>query len=53
MSTSRLRHAAEDAKNGDKRGGGQGGGAAVLILQLAVDECRNEMMDRVARYRVD
>ena len=37
-----LRHAADDANNDEK---GRGGGGT------AVDECRNEMVDRVARYR--
>ena len=48
----RLRHAAEGAKNGDKgRRGGERGGRA----DTAVDECRNERIDRVAinRYRFD
>ena len=30
--------------------GGAGGGEAVLIQLYVVDECRNEMVDRVARY---
>ena len=37
-----LRHAAEGAKSGDK-------GRADTV----VDECRNEMVDPVARYRLD
>ena len=48
-----LRHATEDAKSEDKgRGGGKGGAAVVLIL-LSTNECRNEMVGRVARYRFD
>ena len=35
-----------------REGGGRKGGAAVLIL-LSTNECRNEMVDRVARYRFD
>ena len=42
-----LRHAAEDLKSDDK---GKGGGSCT---DTAVGECRNEMMDRVARYRFD
>ena len=48
---SRLRHAAKDAKNGDKgrrREGGRGS-----RTDTAIDECRNEMIDRVARCRFD
>ena len=45
------RHAAEDAKSDDKgRGGGKGSGSRI---DIAVDECRNEMVDRAARYRFD
>ena len=48
----RLRNAAEDAKKGDKeKGGGAGGRAAVLIQPSTNAECRNETIDRVARYR--
>ena len=48
---SRLHHAAEDAKSGDKgRGGGGAGGSRT---DTAVDVCRIEMIDRVARYRFD
>ena len=46
-----LRHAAEDAKSDDKgRGGGKRSGSRI---DTAVDECRNEMVDRAARYRFD
>ena len=41
---------AEDAENGDKRRGGGGTGSCT---DTAVDECRKEMVDRVARYRFD
>ena len=42
-----LRHAAEDAKSDDKEnGGGETGDAAV-------DASRNELVNRVARYRFD
>ena len=47
---SRLRQTAEDAKNGDK---GRGGGRRGSPTDTAVDECRDEMIDRVARYRLD
>ena len=47
-----LRHATEDAKSGDKgkpgvrvRGGSH--------TNTAVDESRNEMVDRAARYRFE
>ena len=44
-----LCHTTEDAKSDDKgRGGGKGTGSRI---DTAVDECRNEMVDRVARYR--
>ena len=46
--SSLLRHAAEDTKSDDK---GRGGGGS--RTDIAVDECRNEMVDRVARYRFD
>ena len=46
-----LRHTTQDAKNYDKgRRGGKGGGSRT---DTAVDECRNDMVDRVARYRFD
>ena len=46
-----LRHATEDAKSEDKgKGGGERRGS---LTDTAVDECRNEMVDRVARYRFD
>ena len=46
-----LRHATEDAKSGDKeKPGGRGGGSRT---DTAVDESRNEIVDRVARYRFD
>ena len=45
-----LRHAEEDAKNGDKGGGG---GGRDSCTDTAVDECRNEIIDRLARYRID
>ena len=53
-----LRHAAAvDAKSSDKgKPGGRGGGAgrgAGSRTDAAVDECRNELVDRVARYRFD
>ena len=38
-----LRHTTEDAKSDDN---GRG-------TDTAVDECRNEMVDRVGRYRFD
>ena len=41
-----LRHATEDAKSDDK---GRGGGGS--RPDTFVDECSNEMVDRVARYR--
>ena len=46
----RLRHAAEDAMNGDKE---RSIGGCDSCTDSAVDEYRNEMIDRVARYRVD
>ena len=49
--SSSLRHATEDAKSDDKgKGEGEGRGSRT---DAAVDECRNEMVDRVARYRFD
>ena len=42
-----LRHAAEDAKSGDEGRGGRS------RTDTVVDECRNEMIDRVARYQFD
>ena len=45
-----LRHATEDAKSDDKGRGGEGRGSRT---DTAVDECRNEMVDCVARYRFD
>ena len=47
--SSRLRHAAEDAKSDDK---GKGGGGSRTDT-AAVDEIRNEMVDCVARRRFD
>ena len=45
------RHATEDAKGDDKgRGRGERGG---IRTDTALDECRNEMVDRVATYRFD
>ena len=45
------RHATEDAKSDDKgRRGGKGRGSHTHI---AVDQYKNEMVDRVARYRFD
>ena len=46
-----LCHAAEDTKSDDKEKGGRGGGGS--RTDTAVDESRNEMVDRVARYRFD
>ena len=46
----RLRDAAEDAKNGDKTRGGGGRGSC---SDTAVDDSTNETIDRVARYRFD
>ena len=46
-----LRHATEDAK-GDDNGKGRGEGRGSRT-DTAVDECRNGMVDRVARYRFD
>ena len=46
----RLRHAAEDAKNGDE---GRGEGGSGSRTDTAVDGCRNEMINRVANYRVE
>ena len=46
-----LRHTTEDAKSDDKgRGEEEERGSRI---DTAVDECRNEMVDRVARYRFD
>ena len=46
-----LRHITEDGKSDDKvRGGDKWRGSSI---DTAVDECRNEMVDRVARYRFD
>ena len=46
-----LRHVTHGAKRDDKgRGGRKGRGART---DTAIDECRNEMVDRVARYRFD
>ena len=47
---SRLRHATKDTKNGGKRRRGGGRGSRT---DRATDECRNEMIDRVARCRFD
>ena len=44
-----LRHAADDA-NSDDKGRRRGGGNRT---DAAVDEFRNEMVDRVPRYRFD
>ena len=47
-----LRHTTEDAKSdgkGMERGGNRRGSRTVT----AVDECKNEVVDRVARYRFD
>ena len=47
-----LRHATEDAKSGDKgKPGRRGGGGS--RTDTAVGECRNEVVDRVARYQFD
>ena len=46
------RHAAENAKNGDK-GKTWGRGEGSSRTDTAVDESRNEMLDRVARHRFD
>ena len=43
-----LCHKTEDAKSDDKGRGGKGRGSRT---DTAVDECRNEIVDRVARYR--
>ena len=46
-----LRHTTQGAKSDDKgRGEGKGRGSRI---DTAVDECRNEMVDRAARYRFD
>ena len=42
---SRQRHAAEDAKNGDKERGGS-------RTDTAIDECRNEWIDWVANVKI-
>ena len=42
-----LRHATEGARSDEGRGEGKGGSSS----DTAVDECRNQMVDRVARYR--
>ena len=44
-----LRHAAEDTKSDDKGKVGRGWGGS--RTDTAVGEIRNEMVDRVARYR--
>ena len=47
-----LRHATENAKSDGKgRVGGEARGSRTDTT--AVDECRNEMIDRVASYRFD
>ena len=46
-----LRHATEDAKSDDKGRGGEEGRCS--RTDTAVDECKNGMVDRVARYRFD
>ena len=47
-----LCHAAEDAKSGDKgKPRRRGGGGS--RTDTAVGECRNEVVDRVARYQFD
>ena len=46
-----LRHTTDDAKS-DHKGRGRGEGRDSRI-DTAVDECRNEMVDRVARYLFD
>ena len=51
VKSSWLSHATEDAKGGDK--GGRGWKGRDSRTDPAVDECRNEMVDRVARYRFD
>ena len=48
-----LRHATEDAKSGDNGNRGDGGGGGGSRTDTAVDEIRNEIVDRVARYRFD
>ena len=49
--SSSLCHATEDAESDDKgRGARKARGSRT---DTAVDECRNEMVDRVARYRFD
>ena len=48
------RHTAEDAKSSSQgnRGGG-GAGSSRTDTAGVVDECRNEVADRVARYQFD
>ena len=47
-----LRHTAQDAKSSDKgKPGGRGGRGS--RTDIAVGECIHEMVDRVARYRLD
>ena len=46
-----LRHASEDGKSNDK--GRRGREERGSRTDTAVDECRNEMVDRVATYRFD
>ena len=47
-----LRHTTEDGPRSDDKGRGRRKGRGCCI-DTAVDECRNEMVDRVARYRFD
>ena len=45
---------AENAKSSNQgKPWGRGGGGGSLLTDTAVDECRNEMVDRVARYQFD
>ena len=51
VESSWLRYATEDTKSDDKEKGGRGGGGS--RTDTPVDETRNEMVDRMARYRFD
>ena len=48
-----LRHGAADAMKSDNGKPGAGGRQPYRYIYIAVDECRNKVASRVARYRFD